>query len=108
MLAQLAIDVQTTASNWLNFFKQKIYRKCVLKLNQHYIYLQSACQDMGKKTYYNYTGAKFYFLSKLSELRTVNRRKRKKERRETMTRRRIKSGFVCINCIQVLRLKNQK
>ena len=85
-----------------------------LTLNQLF---KSSILELDNKTenYYNYNGAEypmqlvstiFYFLLKYQN-RAVNKRKRK-GKIERMTRRRIKSEFVSINCIQFIRLKIQK
>ena len=55
-------------------------------------------QQIKRKKNIQLVSTKFYFLSKLSESGTVNRRKRK-GKIETMTRSRIKSEFVPINRI---------
>ena len=50
---------------------------------------------------------KFLFSFKIIRIRDSQQKEKKKGRRKT-TRKRIKSEFVCINCIQFIRSKIQK
>ena len=81
--------------------------------------IKSSILEFDNKTenYYNYNGAEcpntnwfwqiFIFFQNYLNHGHVNSRKRK-GKRERITRRRIKSEFVCINWIQFIRLKIQK
>ena len=83
-----------------------------------YAYVKSDILELDNKTenYYNYNAAecpntgfdKFLFSLKIIRIRDNQQKEKKKGRRETMTRRRIKSEFVCINCTQFIGLKIQK
>ena len=68
--------------------------------------------DNKTENYYNYNGAecpnKYWFRQILIFFQNYHsqgsqQKEKIKGRRETITRRRIKSGFVCINCIQFIK-----
>ena len=92
-------------------------RNICLKLNQPCINIQSVCwvrhSWIGNKTEnYNYNWAespnKYWFWQIFIFFQNYQHQKEKGRRRETMTRRRIKSEFFCISWIQFIWLKIQK